>query len=466
MTARRTVQADASKIAPMKWAWQDRVPLARLSLLVGEEGLGKGVLGAYLIARWTRGELPGGLLGEPVNVLIIGDEDGINDTWTPRLEAAGADLKRVRFDVIDATQGSIVLGADLDDLRDTILATQSQIVMFDQIVDNLPARADNNSTKDVRAALAPLRPLLAELQVAAIATLHPNKKSEGSFRQLLSGSAAWAAIARSGLMLIRDPDNDDAKLLLSGKVNNAKEPPALRWRIRTDTRKINGYVIESPVLCDLEATTLRRADLLNNAAPRDQRGDERVNAEEELRELLADHEWHPAAEITAAIKDVVEFCEKQHITRAKKTLDVESRKAGLTAGWEWRLPKPYATLTAEPAAIVKAEATRQIEKALPVVADPPADAVGVSEATARRDVSTASNDAVATPDGKVLGDGEHYSPAEQEGVERALREQAEPAPIFAPLRTCRCEPRAVPGMNADGKMACSKCGHPIAGEQS
>jgi len=32
-----------------------------------------------------------------------------------------------------------------------------------------------------------------------------------------------------------------------------------------------------------------------------------------------------------------------------------------------------------------------------------AEAVGVSEATARRDVSTASNDAVRTPDGKVLG---------------------------------------------------------------
>jgi hypothetical protein len=266
-------------------------------------------------------------------------------------------------------------------------------------------------------------------------------------------------------MLIRDPDNDDAKLLLSGKVNNAKEPPALRWRIRTDTRKINGYVIESPVLCDLEATTLRRADLLNNAAPRDQRGDERVNAEEELRELLADHEWHPAAEITAAIKDVVEFCEKQHITRAKKALDVESRKAGLTAGWEWRLPKPYATLTAAP--IVKAEATRPIEKALPILPDPPADDVSaVTNVTPDAPAPTAPNGTVDTPDGKVLEDVEQYSPAEQEGVERALREQAEPAPIFAPLRTCRCEPRAVPGMNADGKMACSKCGHPIAGGQS
>ena len=416
MTARRTVQADASKIAPMKWAWQDRVPLARLSLLVGEEGLGKGVLGAYLIARWTRGELPGGLLGEPVNVLIIGDEDGINDTWTPRLEAAGADLKRVRFDVIDAKQGSIVLGADLDDLRDTIFATQSQIVMFDQIVDNLPARADNNSTKDVRAALAPLRPLLAELQVAAIATLHPNKKSEGSFRQLLSGSAAWAAIARSGLMLIRDPDDDDAKLLLSGKVNNAKEPPALRWRIRTDTRKINGHVIESPVLCGLETTTLRRADLLDNAPARDQRGDELIAVIAAMRELLADHAWHLAAEITAAVKDVVEGCEKQHLQRAKKSLGVEIRQAGLNAGWEWRLPKPYATLTAAP--IVKAEATRPIEKALPVVADPPAD-----------DLSDLSEERLFADD--------------RIGLMRAPR--------------CTCGSSALPAPELDGTTTCAKC---------
>lgn len=416
MTARRTVKADANKMMPIKWAWQDRVPLARLSLLVGEEGLGKGVLGAYLIARWTRGELPGGLLGEPVNVMVIGDEDGIHDTWAPRLLAAGADLDRVSFDAIDAQQGALDLGADLDDLRSSIFETQSQIVMFDQIVDNLPARADNNSTKDVRAALAPLRPLMAELQVAAIATLHPNKKSDGSFRQLLSGSAAWAAIARSGLMLIADPDDDDAKLLLSGKVNNAKEPPALRWRIRTDTRKINGHVIESPVLCDLETTNLRRADLLNNAPARDQRGDERVQAEEELRELLSDGAWHPAKEIELAVKDAVEFCSQNHVQRAKKALDVESRKAGLDAGWEWRLPKPYATLKA--ALIVKAEATRPIEKALPVVADAPAD-----------DLSDLGEERLFADD--------------RIGLMRAPR--------------CTCGSSALPAPELDGTTTCAKC---------
>jgi hypothetical protein len=416
MTARRTVKADANKMMPIKWAWQDRVPLARLSLLVGEEGLGKGVLGAYLIARWTRGELPGGLLGEPVNVMVIGDEDGIHDTWAPRLLAAGADLDRVTFDAIDAQQGALDLGADLDDLRSSIFETQSQIVMFDQIVDNLPARADNNSTKDVRAALAPLRPLIAELQVAAIATLHPNKKSDGSFRQLLSGSAAWAAIARSGLMLIRDPDDDDAKLLLSGKVNNAKEPPALRWRIRTDTRKINGYVIESPVLCDLETTNLRRADLLDNAPARDQRSDERVQAEEVMLELLSDGAWHPAKEIELAVKAAVEFCSQNHVQRAKKALDVESRKVGLNEGWEWRLPKPYATLTAEP--IVKAEAMRTIEKALPISPDPPAD-----------DLSDLSEERLFADD--------------RIGLMRAPR--------------CTCGSSALPAPELDGTTTCAKC---------
>ncbi|MEI6536515.1 MAG: hypothetical protein WCN98_14305, partial [Verrucomicrobiaceae bacterium] len=114
-------------------------------------------------------------------------------------------------------------------------------------------------------------------------------------------------------------------------------------------------------------------------------------------------------------------------------LGVEARKAGLNAGWELRLP---------------------------------ADAVGVSEATARRDVAGASSDAPESPDGKVLGDDENYSPAEVAGLERARREQAERAPIVAPLRKCRCGPRTIPSANSDGEVACHKCGHPIAGGQS
>jgi len=71
---------------------------------------------------------------------------------------------------------------------------------------------------------------------------------------------------------------------------------------------------------------------------RDRTGPHLIAAQEQLRELLADHEWHTSVEMTAAVKAVVEGCSQNHLQRARKRLGVESRKAGLTAGWEWRLP--------------------------------------------------------------------------------------------------------------------------------
>jgi hypothetical protein len=161
----------------------------------------------------------------------------------------------------------------------------------------------------------------------------------------------------------------------------------------------------------------------------------RVRVEALLLELLGDGAWHPAAAVRAAVEAVVEGCSQNHFQRARAALGVEARKkAGLNSGWELRLP---------------------------------ADAVsGVPNGTPDAPAPTAPNDAVETPDCEVLGDVEQYSPAEQEGVERALREQAERAPIVAPLRKCRCGPKPIPSVDSDGEIACHKCGHPIAGGQS
>ena len=164
----------------------------------------------------------------------------------------------------------------------------------------------------------------------------------------------------------------------------------------------------------------------------------RVRVEAKLLELLGDGAWHPSAAVRAAVEAVVKGCSQNHFQRARAALGVEARKAkgSLAGGWELRLPAD---------AVSRVQQTR----------DAPASAV-----------ATVADATVDTPDGKVLGDVEQYSPAEQEGVERALREQAEPAPIFAPLRKCRCGPRTIPSANSDGAIACHKCGHPIAGGQS
>src|SRR5215212_8601014 len=70
----RVRRADLSRVRPVEWLWRRRLPVGYLSLLLGAEGMGKGVLVAWLIARITSGELPGDLAGRPGRVLIVGDE--------------------------------------------------------------------------------------------------------------------------------------------------------------------------------------------------------------------------------------------------------------------------------------------------------------------------------------------------------------------------------------------------------
>jgi len=111
---------DLSKVVPFEWAWEARVLLGYLNLLVGDEGVGKGTILAYLAARWTRGDLPGDLKGKPTNVLIVGDEDGFNGVWVPRLEAAGADLERIRDLPADEDGEGLTLPRDLSELKRVI----------------------------------------------------------------------------------------------------------------------------------------------------------------------------------------------------------------------------------------------------------------------------------------------------------------------------------------------------------
>jgi hypothetical protein len=91
----RTRGVILERVRPLRWLWARRIPLGVLSLLVADEGIGKGTLASWIIARATRGELDGDL-EEPTKVLIVGDEDGFDQIWVPRLYAAGIDLNMIR----------------------------------------------------------------------------------------------------------------------------------------------------------------------------------------------------------------------------------------------------------------------------------------------------------------------------------------------------------------------------------
>jgi putative DNA primase/helicase len=88
---------------PVRWAWQDRAALAKITALAGRPKIGKGLLYSHLIAEVTRGCLPGDLDG-PRDAILVTTEDEPGDTLKPRLMAADADLVP-RLDLPDGGQG-------------------------------------------------------------------------------------------------------------------------------------------------------------------------------------------------------------------------------------------------------------------------------------------------------------------------------------------------------------------------
>jgi hypothetical protein len=144
----RTRGVDLRRVRPLRWLWARRIPIGLPSLLVGEESIGKGTLAAWLIARATRGELPGDLEGEPVRVLVVGDEDGFEPIWVPRLHVAGADLSMIR--TLDDGEYLDDLRARAGDLAAAIARDRIGLVLLDQVLDHVPGGSEGQAVYNRR----------------------------------------------------------------------------------------------------------------------------------------------------------------------------------------------------------------------------------------------------------------------------------------------------------------------------
>lgn len=241
--------ADFDRIRPVRWLWERRLPLGYLALLLGAEGMGKGTLAAWIIARTTRGELPGDLYGEPARALVIGDEDSFDSVIAPRLYAAGAD-----FDFVVALEES---DGELLDLRQHATRLRAlvhdgdyRLVYVDALLDTLGVDVDDWRSKAVRDALRPLRRTARDLDVCALGALHPNKGARSSFRELVSGSHAFNASSRSSLLLTRHPEDEDRRVLVRGKGNFSAAPRSFEFAIEGRDLEINDHRFSLPVVAD------------------------------------------------------------------------------------------------------------------------------------------------------------------------------------------------------------------------
>lgn len=199
------------------------VPAGQITILAGPPGCGKGTIAADLAARVTRGEpLPhsSGVPFAPRNVLWCESEDSQEHTLSPRLEAAGADLPRVKL----AKIGDPALA----DLRQTIINNNVGLVVLSPFVSFIPGLEDANSELATREALQRTLAAVEGLPVALLPIMHPNKQTGLPALNRILGSTAFVAFVRSVLIV---GGTDDERRFVHAKHNLSKRGPDLIYSI-------------------------------------------------------------------------------------------------------------------------------------------------------------------------------------------------------------------------------------------
>jgi len=325
------------------WLWHGRIPLGRITLLVGRPGCGKSLVTCDLAARistHTHWPDPGFDRAPLGDTLLICAEDDPADTIRPRLDAAGADCQRVhllkaaKIIEVDGNERSVAFDlSNVDLIRDALdRLPECKLVVIDPIGSYLGGQVDAHRDNEVRSVLAPLAALATERGVAVVLVCHTRKALASFADDMALGSRAFVGLARSVLHLMADPDDEKRKLLLPGKCNLSAPPPGLAFRIVGDPGRL-----------EWEPDPLEgfRAD--DVVAPREsletKRGSEpttRDAAAEWLAQLLKGGPM-PVADIREQSKAA--DLSWRTIRRAQESLGIVPRKKAFGGGWEWGLPE-------------------------------------------------------------------------------------------------------------------------------
>jgi energy-coupling factor transporter ATP-binding protein EcfA2 len=227
----------ASDIEPENatWLWDRLIPVGELTLLAGREGVGKSTLAYAVVARVTRGRLPGEFKGTPREVIVVATEDSWGHTIVPRLMAAGADLHKVRpvhVELKDGERELTLLDAHL--LEAAINKCCAVMVLFDPLMSRFSGKADTHKDAEVRSELEPLVRVAHDTGCAALGLIHVNKGDSADPLNTVMGSRAFTAVARSVLFVMTDPKDENVKLFAQAKSNlGPKEAGTREFTIET-----------------------------------------------------------------------------------------------------------------------------------------------------------------------------------------------------------------------------------------
>ena len=347
------IRLDTVEPTSVKWLWNQRLALGKLTLIAGDPGLGKSFLTLDLAARVSTGQaMPGDTWdnGEPMDrfpgtAILLSAEDDPADTIRPRLEAAGADLRRVAFVAGVRTGGAVKSFSLRDDLKHLHSICKAQpetrLIVIDPISAYLGDEEGHSNTK-VRNLLAPLAKLAQDYNVAVVAVTHLNKSGQGNAQSAIyraMGSLAFTAAARTVHLVTRDPEDPERRLMVPIKNNLGQDRTGFGFTLALTNEGGTAVQWESQPTdesADALLDRLSRPGVGNAAAS--SKFDEAVDwLKEELKN-------GPVATSVLQLAAEAEGISPKTLKRARSALDIESYKQDHI--WLVRLPEDEPRLIA------------------------------------------------------------------------------------------------------------------------
>lgn len=317
------------------WLWPGRIPFGKLTIIVGDPGVGKSFLTHDLAARVSVGAAwPDGDAAICGTVIILTAEDGLADTVRPRVDVMGGDPSRVLIleGVRITGDGAMVpftLARDIPQLESAIEQTGAKLVIIDPLSAYL-GKTDSKTDAEVRGVLAPLAKLAEKWGVAIVAIMHLTKDAQRRAISRALGSIGFVAAARAVFAVAFEDAARDRRVFVPVKLNIATEPPGLGFRVRAEAGQT------ARVLWDADPVTLDAEAALAGPGLPEERA-ERAEAKAFLCDVLQGGE--------VAAKEVFRAARAQGIAdrtlmRAKAGLGVRSRhegRPGTGGAWYWSL---------------------------------------------------------------------------------------------------------------------------------
>jgi len=332
--------------ADVPWLWPHVIPVGKITLVIGDPGVGKTFFALDVAARVSQGDPwpddpPLAPLPRPAEVLLVSAEDNPRDTLAPRLEAQAADLERITcLAGIDSQEGRrrrrwrFSLVAAIEKLEEILQKVGGcRLIIIDPLGPYLHG-VNANRHAEAYGLLAPLADVAERYKVAVLAVNHLNKNLGGPLIHRSLGSLAFAAAARAVWAIVRDPHDRERRILMPVKNNLARDAHALAFRL------VQHDGFRAPAICWED----QRIDLPVLPPPRERQPrpksprqfPRRALAIEWLERQLASGQC-PSKELlnSARLENIAE----KTLRRALQELGGATRKAP-EGHWVWALPAP------------------------------------------------------------------------------------------------------------------------------